>query len=144
MSNLLNAVLNYGGAASLFVVLVATVIEITPIKVNPIKWLGSRFNATAISHTDELADELKRIDAKIDQHVAEDYRNQIMSFQNECVGKKPHTKEQFARAINMCKRYETYIETNNLDNGEADEAIEYIRRLYQRRMEKNDFYKLEQ
>lgn len=137
MSNLLNAVLNYGGAVSLFIVVIATFIEITPIKINPIQWLGKRFNK-------DILDEVKRIDTKVDQHVAEDYRYIIMNFQNESVNKQLHTKEQFALAINTCKRYENYVKENNIENGEADEAIKYIRRCYAKRLDKNDFLELPQ
>lgn len=65
--------LSMGGWTSFFV-MTCLLIEITPIKINPIGWLGNRLNASMYKRVDE-------IEGKLDTHIAEGYRNFILNFQ---------------------------------------------------------------
>ena len=119
-----------------FIVLICTIsgvfIEILPIKINPIEWLGSRLNKKMNLKMDE-------INEKLDEHIADDMRTYILDFQNQCLQKRKHTKEEWNRSYKMCDKYEEYIRANNLRNSEADEAIGYIRQVYRHCLEDGEF-----
>lgn len=117
--------LSMGGWTSIFVLL-CLLIEITPIKVNPIGWLGKRLNANMDKRVDE-------IEKKLDIHVAEGYRNYILNFQRELITNQggQFTFEEWKKAIKTCQDYEKYCEDNKIDNDIISQAIIFIRDQYQ-------------
>lgn len=128
-------ILNYLGVAGFAVILLSVFIEITPIKINPIQWLGSQLFAG-------LRKDVKVINDKLDEHIAQSYRDKIMSFQNELLNGQLHTQEEFDEVIDACDDYEEYIRTNALKNGKANAAIAYIRRMYNKCLDERAFINL--
>jgi len=128
--------LSMGGWTSVFV-LSCLLIEITPIKINPIGWLGRHLNA----------DMFKRVDAiekKVDVHVAESYRNYILNFQRELLTSNggQFTFEEWKKAIKSCQDYEKYCEENEIDNDIISQAIIYIRDQYQEALKNHNILTL--
>lgn len=117
--------LSMGGWTSLFV-MSCLLIEITPIKINPIGWLGKHINADMIKRVDN-------IEKKVDAHIAEGYRNYILNFQRELLTSNggQFTFEEWKKAIKSCQDYETYCTENEIDNDIVSQAILYIRDQYQ-------------
>lgn len=128
----MSEILNYIGSGSVAVVVILSLIEFVPIKINPIQWIGNRFNKG-------IHDDVIKINEKLDDHIADDMRTYIIDFQNQCLNKRKHTKEEFTRAYKMCDKYEQYIEVNKLKNSEVDEAISYIKRVYNHCLDSGDF-----
>lgn len=135
-------------------------IEIIPkFKWNPwsslFKWIGSSFNSKIDSKMDSVRGELKVLDSKIDRvqkdldkHVTDskvkelqDTRRDILDFCNSCMNGRKHTKEQYDFMIKQCDIYEKYVRDNDIKNGVIEAAIKEIRRLYDERIQKNDFLK---
>lgn len=115
--------LSMGGWTSLFVVS-CLLIEITPIKINPIGWLGERLNARMYKRVDN-------IEKKLDNHVAEGYRNSILNVQRELLKGTQFTIEEWNKAIESCQDYENYCKDNKIANGVIIQAITYIRSEHQ-------------
>lgn len=115
-----------------FVVALGTLVEIAPIKVNPIGWLGKHLNADMYKRVD-------KIESKLDSHIAESYRNYIFAIQDKLLEGKLLTHEEWKKAIKSCVAYESYIKSNELENGLADEAIKYIRNNYSKALNNNTF-----
>lgn len=111
---------------------VGAVVEIVPVKFSPLAWLGNRLNR-------DIYKKVGKIEKDLQEHVADDMRTYIIRFQNECLMKEKHTKEDWNRAYRMCDKYESYIEENRLKNSEADDAIAYIRKTHQHCLEDGDF-----
>ncbi len=111
---------------------IGALVEITPVKLSPLSWLGKRLNIV----TNEKVD---KINHDLEEHIADDMRGYILSFQKQLINKELHTEEDFKRAYLMCDKYELYIEKNNLKNNEIVEAISYIRRTYRHCLEQGDF-----
>lgn len=128
----MSEILNYIGSGSVAVVVILSLIEFVPIKINPIQWIGNRFNK-------RIGEDVRKINEKLDGHIADDMRTYIIDFQNQCLNKRKHTKEEFTRAYKMCDKYEQYVEVNKLKNSEADEAIAYIKRIYNHCLDSGDF-----
>lgn len=128
----MSEILNYIGSGSVAIVIILSIVEIVPIKINPVQFIGNRFNKG-------IRDDVKAINGKLDVHIADDMRTYIIDFQNQCLQKRRHTREEWRRAHNMCDKYETYVKDNKLKNSEADEAIAYIKRVYNHCLDSGDF-----
>lgn len=128
--------LSVGGWLAVFVIL-SLVIEVTPIKVNPVAWLGERLNAPMYKRVD-------KIEKKLDQHIAQSYRNKILAFQDNLLldGSCTFTKEQYDEVIDSISLYETYCEENKIDNDKCVLAIEYIKKCYKECQNNRSFSKL--
>lgn len=126
---------DYFGVAGISLVLLAVFIEITPVKINPIRWLGDHLNKTSI----ELS---KRTEKKLDEHIAQSYRDKILSFQNSLRFGLKFTYEEWNEVIDACDAYEKYVEENKLKNGKADLAIKYIKGKYTETLNTNEFAQL--
>lgn len=116
--------LTVGGWLAVFVIL-SLLVEVTPIKINPVGWLGERLNAKMYKRVD-------KIEEKLDQHIAQSYRNKILAFQDNLLldGSSMFTKEQYDEVIESITFYEKYCEDNEIDNDKCVLAIRYIKRCY--------------
>lgn len=130
---------------------VLTVIEITPIKINPwsavFKWLGKAINADVLSELNDVkAAQLATQDA-LDEHIriddernADMHRQRILAFNNELLRDIPHTQEDFIEVLTEIDCYETYCSTHpDYKNKRAIHAVAHIGRVYDERLEKHDF-----
>ena len=68
----------------------------------------------------DIKEQLDKIEKDLQQHKVESWRQEILSFANDCMNHKKHTKGEF-------------------ENGRVDVAYEYVKNIYMRRCEKNDF-----
>lgn len=118
--------LSLSGWTSLIVIL-CMLIEITPIKVNPIGWLGKHLNADMYRRVNE-------IEKKLDNHIAESYRNYILNFQRELLNNEntQYTYEEWKKAITSCQDYENYCKENKIDNNVVSLAIGFIESEYKK------------
>lgn len=117
--------LSMSGWMSVFIIL-ATLIEITPIKINPIGWLGRKLNADMYKRVD-------KIESKLDVHVAQSYRTKILNFQDKILvkGANTFTKEQYDEVLDAVQEYERYCKENKVQNHKCNMAIGYIKRCYE-------------
>ena len=120
------------GQAVIYLSASGTLIEISPIKFNPItmilKWMGDKMNSGIKAEIDivKKAQEEQRKDFQ-DYKVSQ-YRYEIFQFENEIRDNNDHhTEEQYNHILEQCKKYETYCEDNNIPNGKAEMAIKHIR-----------------
>lgn len=128
--------LTVGGWLAVFVIL-SMFIEISPIKLNPVGWLGERLNAKMYKRVD-------KIENKLDQHIAQSYRNKILAFQDNLLldGSATFTKEQYDEVIDSITLYEDYCKENDIDNDKCVLAIAYIKRCYTECQNNRSFSKL--
>lgn len=137
MEAILNALGITGISASLILFLMLF-IEITPvIHLNPIGWIGNRLFGGIYKRIDDMT-------KKLDGHIVQGYRKDILDFQNECLRDVKHTREQFKNVFKSIDEYETYIKQNKIKNGEVEQAMEYIKRVYQRCLDQHDFLDITQ
>lgn len=132
----------------LIVIVLMSVIQVSKININPWDWLlgiiGKKLNAS-------IDKKVTEIEAKLDAHIKADEaekletkRRDILEFANACMNGRRHTQEQFKFVIKKCDEYESYIEHNDVKNGEISSAIEEIRRLYTKCIQNNSFLKVEE
>ena len=121
-----------------------TVIQITPVKLDPWSWLakaiGKAINADVLAKLGEVE---KRLDKHItvdDQRAADGNRTRILHFNNELVRNLKHTKEEFVEMLAEIDAYEEYCRSHpEYPNNRAVIAIDNVRDVYKERLKKNDF-----
>lgn len=131
-----------GGGAALLVLL--TLIQIAPIKVNPWTWLG-RSVGKAING-DVLAAQ-KELAATLEAHIKADKENDVklartrfLRFNDEVLRSVKHTKEHFDEILEDIDEYEHYCrEHPDFKNNRAGLAIDNIRTTYRRLSDEHGF-----
>lgn len=126
--------INYFGAGGVVALFLSVFVEISPIKINPISWLGSLFNK-------DIMKSMNKINEKLDDHIVKSFRNDILSFQEKLLfdDSRTFTREQWNVIIDTCKKYEEYCKDNDIQNGQIEEATIYIRASYQKALMKKNF-----
>lgn len=119
--------------------LLGITVEIIPIKISPLGWIGKRINRTLIDKVDEIENQQKAIKEDLQEHIVDEWRTYILDFQNSCLNKRKHTREEFTRVYKVCDKYEEYVKTRKIKNSEADQAISYIKRVYEECLEEGEF-----
>lgn len=115
-----------------------TLVQITPIKVNP--WSAiARAIGKALIGGDIMAklEEHIRVDGERD---ADMHRYRLLRFNTELLRKTRHTKEEFDEILYSVTYYERYCQDHpKYENNRAVLAIENIKRVYRECLETNDF-----
>jgi len=116
----------------------ASMIQVSPLKINPWTWLGEaigRFIGVAgIRHQ---LDEHIKID---DERNIKQCRMRILRFNDEILQGKPHTKEHYDEILDDITEYERYCETHTgYRNSKANMAIQNIEKRYQEHMRNKTF-----
>ena len=135
-----------------------TLIEISPIKINPwswvfkmLKWVWRSFcrsmNAEVLEKLSNVESEQQDTKDKLEKHIklddereADKVRASILHFNNELLRDIPHTKEEFVEILAKIDWYNDFCETHkDYRNSRAVHAIANIERVYDERLKKHDF-----
>lgn len=149
-------VLKGGGA----LIALMTIIQITPIKVNPWSGISKAFgklvgkfgriiNADVLSEIEEIKHQQKETQSKLDEHIrfdserdADTHRQRILRFDTDLVDGRNFTHEYFADMLLDIDYYEKYCAGHpDYRNNRAVLAIANIKRVFQLHEENNDFLK---
>lgn len=144
----LDEILSYAGGG---VAALSVLVEIAPVKVNPwsalFRWLGKAINGDVLKKLSAIEADGKETRKQLEEHVRKDderaadgARQRILRFNDEIKRDKKHTEEHFNEVLDDIDRYETYCRTHeDYKNSKAVHAIANILRVYDERLEKNDF-----
>ena len=139
------------GEGTGILVIILTLIQITPIKINPwsyiAKCLGKAINKDVIEKVESLESKIDDLESKIDderetmeEYKARQSRIRILRFGDEMRNQQKHTKEHFDDILTDIDVYEQFCSNHpNFRNGISVQTIKYIRNTYDKRLEKNDF-----
>ena len=131
----------YGGGV---LILLMTLVQITPIKLNPWSWLGrvigKAINGEVLEKVDALSLDVKNNKADDDEQWASLSRTHILRFGDEIRHKVAHSKEHFDQILLDISKYEKYCKGHpDYLNDVAHATIQLIKQTYQKCLEKNDF-----
>lgn len=112
-----------------------TLIQISPIKIDPWSWLarkiGRAVNGELFEKIGELDKSLVNIKKTIERRDAIDARNRILRFGDECLHEQRHTKEHFDEILRDIKHYNDYCTAHQeFDNGVTSLTAQRIEELY--------------
>lgn len=135
-----------------------TLVQISPVKINPwswllkmLKWLWKGFcrslNAEVLTELAEVKTAQNDVKAKLESHIkmddereADKVRSSILRFNNELLRDIPHTKEEFVEILAKIDWYNDFCDTHkDYRNSRAVHAIANIERVYDERLAKHDF-----
>lgn len=139
-------------------VAIMTLIQISPIKVNPwttavrvlvsiIRAIGKILNGAVIDRVDQIGErmdsvenELKSLKAVEAEREAVACRTRILRFGDECLHDTKHSKEHFDQILRDIDVYETYCDAHEeFENNQAVMTIELIKQIYRERFLRRDF-----
>lgn len=136
-------ILLYGGGS---IAILMTIVQITPIKLNPWSWLGRligrAINGEVIEKVEALSLDVKNNKADDDEQWASLSRSHILRFGDEIRHHVSHSKEHFDQILLDISKYERYCEAHpEYKNNIAVATIHQIKNTYQKCLEKDDFLK---
>lgn len=135
---------NWEALTAAAAVLVPTIVQITPIKINPWSWLA-RSIGRALNR--EIMVKVDTIQQSLDKHItadaergAKDCRLRVLRFNDEIIQGQRHTREHFHEILDDITAYERYCAEHPLfENSKAELAIENVKRIYKKCEENNSF-----
>lgn len=126
-------------------------IEITPIKFNPLSWLakkiGKAFNGEIMKEIGTLKTEVKDIKKDVTdireeakEREANNRRTRILEFGDEILHGVDYSKEHFDQILLDITAYENYCDDHpHYMNNVAKETIKHIKYVYQQHLVHDDF-----
>ena len=131
----------YGGG---IVLVLMTLIQITPIKLNPWSWLGRcigrAINGEVLEKVEALSQDVKHNKADDDEQWASLSRSHILRFGDELLHGVAHSKEHFDQILLDISKYEKYCDSHpEYLNNIANATIKQIKKTYQKCLEDNNF-----
>ncbi len=125
------------------VVALSGLIEITPIKINPIstllKWIGDRLTGDMRQQLMDIRSKVDDMEKQLATDEVDKIRNDMLKFGRECRKKEQHTKKQFEQIIYLYKKYEDLVEKYDIDNGVLELEYDYIVSVYKRCLQEGAF-----
>lgn len=137
-----------GGSGALVVIL--TLIQISPIKVDPFgalaRWIGRALNGDVMKKLDKMESAQVETRERLDEHIRVDdernadlHRTYILRFSMELRRGMQHTDEDFNEILYNIKCYEQYCKDHpEYQNNRAVHAIKHIENMYDERMKQHD------
>lgn len=131
-----------GGGGSILIIM--TIIQITPIKFNPWSWIakkiGRAINGEVLDKVDGLGQELADHKEKSEERHATLCRAHILRFGDEVLHGIPHSKEGYDNILLDIDSYEEYCDKHpGYKNNVAVATIEHIKKMYQKHLEEDSF-----
>ncbi len=112
------------GWSVLLVILFLSLIQISPITVNPwdsiFAWLGDKLNGKKL-------DEMER---QITEMWIDTHRQAILTFARECRHGVEHSADEWAHVLTVADQNDTYCAVKNISNGVVKADTQFIRGLY--------------
>lgn len=136
--------INYGGAGVLLLSALGVVIEITPVKFNPIQWLGSRLNKSLKDDIEEVKKDIQKVSDTADERDALNNRFRIVRFADELMHSPEiyHSEEHFNQIEEAITAYNHYCDDHPaFANHKAKASIKRINEVYEKCRKDNLFLK---
>ena len=125
-------------------ILIMTIIQISPIKINPWSWIGRcigrAVNGEVLEKVETLTRDVKRDKDDDDEQWASLSRTHILRFGDEILHGVSHSKEHFNQVLLDISKYEQYCESHpQYINNIATATIQQIKKTYQKCLDENNF-----
>lgn len=93
----------------------------------------------ACSKLDGIIIKVNEIENSVMENEKDRIRWEILDFANSCRNGRKHTKDEFEHIVTLNKKYRKLLKATGDENGVFEMEYEYIKKLYAKRLEKNDF-----
>lgn len=131
---------SYSGFSAIVFVVLASILEVSKIKINPWSWIGSVLNKEVVEKVDKIEKDIADVKKKVGESDAVNSRYRILRFDDELLHDVKHSKEHFDQILHDIDVYEKYCnEHRDFENNIALMAIKHIKVVYQNCIENNKF-----
>lgn len=135
---------NLAAGIALLCAALATMIEVSPIKVYPWKWLGRwigrAINGELLEKVDDLEKTVKQMDHDAGERRAKDARARVLRFGDELIHDVRHSKEHFDDILQDITDYEKYCEEHpEFENDRMQLTAKKIKHTYEKCWEEHSF-----
>jgi len=113
-----------------------TLVQITPIKINPWSWLARKLRDVL---TGDLERQIKGLTQDFIEEKVATKRWRVLDFANSCRQGRQHTHEEWDHCLTELAWYEDYCKRKSIPNGVMEECAVYLRKRYAEHMNNNDF-----
>lgn len=128
------------GIVAVCVLVLISLVEVSPIKINPWSFLGNMFNKGVIDKMDKLEQDVADVKKEIAESSAVTSRYRILRFDDEILHEVRHTKEHFDQILFDIDVYEGFCEEHpDFKNNLAVMSIRHIKEVYQKCSTDNSF-----
>lgn len=160
MKEIIEIIQTHGTTAAAGLLILCACVQISPIKINPLSWIGrlikKGLNWFGKQLTSELAEEIKETQSDLKEHLVQadkrfeaeekardivnmkQLRWEILDFGNS-VKTKTYRKEAFDHIFEAHEDYEKLIKKNGVKNGQTDRAMALINQVYKERQNDPEF-----
>jgi len=129
----------FGGGVGLLTLLLAC-IEISPIKISPLAWIGRRMNKELVKKVDDLNDKVVQIEDTVNEQNAITCRVRILRFGDEIIHGDKHSKDSFDQVLEDIDTYEAYCLAHpEFKNNKTVITSKKIKDVYADCIDKNSF-----
>jgi hypothetical protein len=125
------------GVIVLAITVLSVIIEITPIKFNPISLIGKVVNKDLMTEIKKVNTKVDGLETKLDNHIVMSYRDDILQFQDKLLNypNRTYTMEVWNHIMSSCDAYDKYVTDNHISNGQVTEAIIFIKVCHQKALD---------
>lgn len=151
LQEIFNLIAEKGGFWAAVVIGLLTLVEITPIKINPLSWfakkLGKAFNGEIMKEMGNLKKEVTDIKKDVTdireeakEREATNRRTRILEFGDEILHGVDYSKEHFDQILLDVTAYENYCDEHpHYMNSIAEATIKHIKKVYQSCLDNDGF-----
>lgn len=139
------------GILVIVVAILLSLIEITPIKLNPLSWIGKKigrlFNGELMDEMSNVKQEVKSIKQDVSdireeakEREATNRRARILEFGDGILHGVDYSKEHWDSALMDISAYEHYCDDHpHYMNNVAKATIKHIKHMYDKHLEEDSF-----
>ena len=110
------------------IVILLSLIQISPLKLNPwdklLGWFGKKLNGATEKR-------LETVEKQIRDMLINNHRQTVLTFARECRADIEHSSDEWTNVLNVAEEYEKYVIENKITNGIITQDTVYLRKLYQ-------------
>lgn len=129
-----------GGIIAIALVVAMSLVEISPIKINPWSWLGNALNKGILTKLEKVEKDVAEVKREVGESSAVTSRYRILRFDDEILHDIKHTKEHFDQILLDIDVYEKFCDSHpDFKNNLAVMAIKHIKTVYQKCSTDNSF-----
>lgn len=129
-------VISIPGVKTALVVVLLSIVEICPIKINPWSWVGGLIGK--LLGIKSVSDKVDAIEKKVDENQATTIRVRILRYTDEVQNNVPHSKDSWNQVMDDIRRYELYTtEHPEFINNITVASINHLKKTYEELLEKH-------
>lgn len=129
-----NTVISSPGFKTALVIIILSVVEICPIKINPWSWVGGLIGK--LLGIKAVSDKIDALELKVNENHATAIRVRILTFEDRLQSGENPSKDSWNQVMDDINRYETYTEKHReFKNNITITTIEHLKKEYARLLE---------